>query len=134
MIGALVQEKETMKNDKKIAQQVPIYIVSEALIGSKKYYSEMEKICYVVVMSTKKLHHYFEAHKVRVLTNQVPNDIFGNKDSSGRIHKLVMELYENLIDFKKRSAIKSYVLTNFIIDWMEPASYTEGLITESPWQ
>jgi hypothetical protein len=67
--GVLVQEKETMKNDNKIVQQVPIYFVSEALAGSKKYYLEMEKICYAVVMSARTLHQYFEAHRVRVLTN-----------------------------------------------------------------
>jgi hypothetical protein len=83
--GALVQEKETTKNDTKVSHQVPIYFVSEALAGSKKYYSEMKNICYAVVMSVRKLQHYFEAHRVRVLTNQPLNDIFGNKDSSGRI-------------------------------------------------
>jgi hypothetical protein len=67
--GALVQEREISKEDKKILHQVPIYFVSEALAGSKKYYSEMEKICYAIVMSTRKLQHYFEAHRVRVLTN-----------------------------------------------------------------
>jgi hypothetical protein len=77
-----VQKNETTKNDKKIAQQVPIYFVSEALSGSKKYYSEMENICYAVVMSIRKLRHYFEAHRVRVLMNQPLYDIFGNMDSS----------------------------------------------------
>jgi hypothetical protein len=43
--------KKTMKEDKKISHQVPIYFISEALAGSKKYYFEMEKICYAVVMS-----------------------------------------------------------------------------------
>jgi hypothetical protein len=62
--GALVQENEIMKNEKKTTQQFPIYFLFEALIGSKRYYSEMEKICYVVVMSARKLHHYFEAHRV----------------------------------------------------------------------
>jgi hypothetical protein len=38
------------------------YVVSEALASSKKYYSEMENICYAVVISVRKLHHYFEAH------------------------------------------------------------------------
>jgi hypothetical protein len=47
--GALVQEKETTKEDKKISHQVLIY--------------------YVVVMSAWKLCHYYEAHRVRVLTN-----------------------------------------------------------------
>jgi hypothetical protein len=67
--GALVQERDISKEDKKILHQVPIYFVSEALAGSKKYYSEMEKICYAIVMSTRKLQHYFEVHRVRVLTN-----------------------------------------------------------------
>jgi hypothetical protein len=75
---ALVQERGTYKESRKLSQQVPIYFVSEALAGSKKYYSEMEKICYGVVMSTRKLHHYFNVHRVRVLTNQPLNNIFGN--------------------------------------------------------
>jgi hypothetical protein len=67
--GALVQERETLKEDKKLSHKVPIYFVSEALAGSKKYYSKMEKICYTVVMRARKLWHYFEAHRVRVQTN-----------------------------------------------------------------
>jgi hypothetical protein len=79
---ALVQERETSKEGRKSSHQIPIYFVSEAIAGSKKYYSEMEKICYAVVMSARKLQHYFEAHRVRVLTNQPLNDIFKNYDSS----------------------------------------------------
>jgi hypothetical protein len=82
--GALVQEREILNGDQKTLHQVLIYFVSEALAGSKKYYSEMEKICYAVVMSARKLRKYFVAHKFRVLTNQPLNDIFRNHDSSGR--------------------------------------------------
>jgi hypothetical protein len=96
--------------------QVPIYFVSEALAGLKKYYLEMEKICYAVAMSARKLRHYFEAHKVRVLMNHPLNDIFGNHDSSGTIGKWAMELLEHAIDFEKRSAIKSQVLADFVVD------------------
>jgi hypothetical protein len=60
--GALVQESKTSKEGTKSSHQVPIYFISEALIGSKKYYLEMEKICNAVVMSARKLWHYFEAH------------------------------------------------------------------------
>jgi hypothetical protein len=42
--AVLVQEQET-KHSK---QQVPVYYVSEALSGSKSYYSEIEKIAYTV--------------------------------------------------------------------------------------
>jgi hypothetical protein len=95
--------------------QVPIYFVSEALAGSKKYYSDIEKICYVVVMSSRKLRHYFDAHRVRVLMNQ-PLNIFANRNSSGRILKWAMELSEQVIDFEKRSVVKSQVLVDFIAD------------------
>jgi hypothetical protein len=44
-----------------------------------------------------------------------------------------MELSEHVTDFEKRSTIKSQVLANFIVDWTEPTSYTEGPIPESPW-
>jgi hypothetical protein len=49
--GALVIEKEIMHKDKIVKQQFPVHFVSEVLSGSKKFYSEIEKICYAVIMS-----------------------------------------------------------------------------------
>jgi hypothetical protein len=109
-----------------------IYFVFEALAGSKKYYSKMKKICYVIVMRARKLQHYFEAHRVRVLIKQPLNDIFRNQDCSGGIGKWVMELSEHVVDFEKRSAIKSHLLAYFIADWTEPSSYTEGQVNDTP--
>jgi hypothetical protein len=37
--GALMQEREVLEGDKKALHQVPIYFMSEALAGSKMYYS-----------------------------------------------------------------------------------------------
>jgi hypothetical protein len=98
----LVIEKEITKDGKTAKQQFPMYFVSEVLTGSKNYYSEMEKICYAIVMSASKLRHYFEAHTIKVLTNQPLNDIFDNRDNSDIISKWVMELLEYIIDFEKR--------------------------------
>jgi hypothetical protein len=44
MSEALVQENGTLKDDKKTIKQVSVYFASEALAGSKTYYSEMEKM------------------------------------------------------------------------------------------
>jgi hypothetical protein len=82
----------------------------------------MEKICYAVIMSARKLHHYFEAHKIKVLTNQPLNDIFSNRDSFGQISKWVMKLSEYVVDFEKRSAIKYQILANFVAEWTETSS------------
>jgi hypothetical protein len=78
-------------------------------------------------MATRKLRHYFEAHKVTVLTDQPLNDLFINKEASSRIAKWATELFElseHTIDFEKRSAIKSQVLADFIVDWTSPSSVT----------
>jgi hypothetical protein len=98
------------------------------------YYSEMENICYAIVMSARKLWHYFKTPRVRVLTNQSLNDIFRNGVCLGRIGKWAMDLSEHVVDFEKRSAIKSQVLADFIADWTEPSCYTAGTVIDIPWQ
>jgi hypothetical protein len=113
------------------SQYISFWKLSQALRNITR---KWKKICYAVVMSVRKLQHYFEAHRVRVLTNQPLNDIFGNRDSSGRIGKWSLELSKHIIDFEKRSAIKSYLLEDFIADWIDPLSYTEGVVVYMPWQ
>jgi hypothetical protein len=100
--AVLVQEKEGGK-----FKQIPVYFASEALSGSKLFYSELEKIAYAVVMVARKLRHYFEGHKIRVITNQPLNDLFANKEASTRIIKWGAELSEYTVEFERRSAIKS---------------------------
>jgi hypothetical protein len=53
--GVLVQEKE--EGSKAIQQ--PIYYISEALSGAKLNYTEIKKITYAVLISSRKLKHYF---------------------------------------------------------------------------
>jgi hypothetical protein len=116
--AALVREVDGEKGK----FQSPVYFVSEASLGSKLLYSELEKIAYAMLMATRKLWHYFEAHKVIVLTDQPLNDLFINMEASSRIAKWVMELSEHTIDFGKRSTIKSQVLVDFVVDWTPPSN------------
>jgi hypothetical protein len=60
--AALVQEKLEGQNKK----QVPVYFVSEVLSLSKKNYTELEKVLYVVLMASRKLRHYFQAYHIIV--------------------------------------------------------------------
>jgi hypothetical protein len=68
---AIVIEKEAAQGAGAAAKhQHPVYFVSEVLATmSKKYYSKIKKICYVVAMCSRKLWHYFKAHTIRVLMN-----------------------------------------------------------------
>jgi hypothetical protein len=129
----LVIEKEITRDGKNVKQQFLVYFMSEVLTGSKKYYSKMEKICYAVIISSRKLRHYFEAHTIKVLTNQPLNDIFGNRDNFDRINKWLMELSEYVVDFEKICAIKSQILTDFVAEGIKLSSQTEGIIPKSPW-
>jgi hypothetical protein len=61
----LVQEKE----EEGKLKQILMYFASEALSGSKLFYFELEKIAYAVIMAARKLRHYFEGHKIRVIMN-----------------------------------------------------------------
>jgi DNA modification methylase len=105
----------------------------EDLTGSKRYYSKMERICYTIIMSVRKIHHYFESHTIKVLINQPLNNIFGKRDSSSQIIKWAMELSEYVVDFEKRSAIKSQILVDFVTEWTEPNSRSESFVPELPW-
>jgi hypothetical protein len=131
--GDLDVEKEAAQGAGATAKhQHPIYFVLKVLAGSKKYYSEIEKISYVVVMCSRKLRHYFEAHTIRVLMNQPLHDIFGNRDNFGRIRKWVTELSEYVINFERHNTIKSQILADFMAEWTESRSQVD-IVQESPW-
>jgi len=124
--AALVVERENDGTRK----QLPVYFVSEPLAGSKLHYSELEKIAYAVIMASRQLRHYFEAHKIIAFSNQPLHDLLHNREASPRIAKWSSELSELVVDFKKRTAIKSQLLADFIVDWTSHEAREEEL-TES---
>ena len=107
----LVEEKE---HENKMKQFL-VYFVLEALSGAKLNYSELEKI-YTVVMASRKLKHYFQAHRIKVLSTQPLEALFCNSEAIRRIGKWATELNEFVVDFEHRLAFKSQVLTDFIAD------------------
>ena len=60
--------------------------------GAKLNYTEIEKIAYTVLISSRKLKHYFQAHEIAVPSLQPLGDILSNKEVSGRIGKWATEL------------------------------------------
>jgi hypothetical protein len=113
---ALVQEQSREST----TRQCPVYYVSELLTASKCNMTEPEKISYAVVMASRKLRHYFEAFKVRVTSDRGLGELFRNPVASVRIAKWAAELSGYHITFKPRTAIKSQVLADFIVDWTGP--------------
>ena len=79
--GVLIQEKE---EESKVIQQ-PMYYISEVLSGAKLNYTEIKKKAYAVLISSRKLKHYFQVHKITMPSSEPLRDIFSNKEASGRI-------------------------------------------------
>jgi hypothetical protein len=123
-----VQEKE----EEGKLKQIPVYFASEALSGSKIFYSELEKIAYAFIMATRKIRHYFEGHRIRVITNQPLSDLFANREASTRIIKWGAELSKYIMDFERRSVIKSQVLEDFVVDWTSPTQNLDEKMP-APW-
>jgi ribonuclease HI len=111
--ATLVHEKQ----DGQVKKQAPIYFVSEVLSFSKKNYTELEKVLYVVLMASRKLWHYFQAYNIIVPSSQPLKDIMRNREVTGRIGKWATELNEFSIDYVHRFSIQFQALADFIADW-----------------
>lgn len=79
----------------------------------------MQKILYAILITSRKLRHYFQEHKIIVITDFPLGDILHNQDATGRISKWAVELGALNLEFKPRMAIKSQALTDFIAEWTE---------------
>src|SRR5215216_90037 len=99
--------------------QRPVYYVSEVLMESKQRYPHYQKIAYGVFLASRKLRHYFQEHPITVISKTPLSDIINNSDATGRLVKWGIELAAFEITYKRRDAIKSQALADFIADWME---------------
>jgi hypothetical protein len=79
----------------------------------------VQKLLYTLLITSRKLRHYFESHKITVVTDFSLGDILHNRDVTGCISKWAVELGAINVDFIPREAIKSQVLTDFVVEWTE---------------
>jgi hypothetical protein len=99
--------------------QRPMYFVGKVLSEYKVRYPVVQKLLYAILITSRKLHHYFDEYKITVITDFLLADILHNQDAIGRISKWVVELGALSIDFKPRTTIKSQALVDFMAEWRE---------------
>jgi ribonuclease HI/transposase InsO family protein len=97
--------------------QKPVCYVSEILHEVKARYPETHKLLYAILIASRKLRHYFQAHKVVVVTSYPLRAILHNSNAMGNITKWATELAGFQLDFQPRHAIKSQVLMDFVAEW-----------------
>ena len=79
-------------------------------------YPTLENMALAIITSARKLRPYFQSHTIEVLSNQPLRTMMQNTNQSGRLTKWAVELSEHDIVYKNRTAAKSQVLADFLIE------------------
>ena len=100
--------------------QRPVYYVSKSLHEAELRYLPLEKAILAIVLGTRKLPHYFQAHTIVVLTQLPLKTILRSADYTGRIAKWDTILGAFDIKYMPHTSIKEQILTNLVAEFIEP--------------
>jgi hypothetical protein len=80
---AIIIERGESDTNSKI--QYMVYFVSEVLSDSKTQYFHIIKLAYAVLIMSRKLSHYFQAHQIEVHTSSTLGEILNNREATGKL-------------------------------------------------
>uniref|UniRef100_A0A2N9FUY0 Uncharacterized protein n=1 Tax=Fagus sylvatica TaxID=28930 RepID=A0A2N9FUY0_FAGSY len=115
--SALIREEERV--------QKPVYYTSRALRGSEERYTNMEKLAFALLIASRKLRPYFQAHSIIVMTDYPIRKAMNKPDAAGRLVQWSIEMGEFDIDYRPRTAIKAQALVDFIAEFTHPLKEDE---------
>ncbi|XP_015934178.1 uncharacterized protein LOC107460334 [Arachis duranensis] len=92
----------------------PVYVVSRVMQPMKQRYPKIEQLALTLVITARRLRHYFQSHTIIVRTNQPLRQILTKPELAGRLTKWSIELSEFDIQFQPRSALKAQIFADFI--------------------
>ena len=94
--------------------------MSKSLHEAEVRYLPLEKAILAVVLVTRKLPHYFQAHTVVVLTQLPLKTILRSADYTGRIAKWGTILGAFDIKYMPRTSVKGQVLADLVVKFTKP--------------
>nr|GEX65009.1 hypothetical protein [Tanacetum cinerariifolium] len=95
-------------------RQCLVQYVSRTPNEAGRNYAPMEKLALALIHMTRRLRRYFEAHPVKVITDQLIKNILNNTETSEKLAKYAVELGSYNITFIPRNTVKGQVLANFL--------------------
>ena len=93
----------------------------------------MELTTLALRSAAQKLHPYFQAHPVVVLTNQPLRNILHKPDLTGRMLQWAIELSEFGIEFQPRLSMKSQVMADFVLEYSPKLSQRQESSEKKWW-
>ena len=96
-----------------------MYYVSKSLHEAEVRYLPLEKAILAVVLGTRKLPHYFQAHTVIVLMQLPLKAVLKSADYTGRIAKWGTILGAFNIKYMPRTSVKGQVLADLMAEFTE---------------
>jgi hypothetical protein len=70
-------------------------------------------------MIAQKLRHHFAVHPIIVVSEASLSNILNNPEATGHASLWGIEISPLDIMYEKRKAIRSQILTNFTVEWLE---------------
>lgn len=109
-----------------------MFYVSKALIAAETRYMKIEKLILALIVASKKLRPYFQAHTIIVVTEFPLRSILYNPNLSERVSKWAVELGQYDNRFQPQRAIKAQILADFIAEFtpMDSQMRNNGKIEE----
>ena len=100
--------------------QRPVYYMSKSLHEAEVRYLPLKKVILAVVLGTRKLPHYFQAHTVVILTQLPLKTILRSANYTGRVAKwgTIIGVFD--IKYMPRTFIKAQVLADLVAEFIEP--------------
>jgi hypothetical protein len=113
-----LHEEKTPEDTTKV--QKPVYFVSTVLRDARERYTMQQKLLYTLLIASRKLHHYFQGHPIKLVTERPLETILCNPNVTGRVAEWAVELQPFEISIETTKVIKSKALAEFTAEWTDP--------------
>ncbi|GJZ72542.1 reverse transcriptase domain-containing protein [Tanacetum coccineum] len=108
-MAAATEAVSTVLLTEREGKQCPIQYVSRTLNEAERNYAPLEKLALSLLHMSRRLRRYFEAHPIKVITDQPLKQILNKDQASGKLAKYSVELGAYNITYEPRNAIKAGV-------------------------
>src|SRR4051812_23989728 len=89
------------------------------LTKSQQWYPHYQKLLLAIIMTSRKVSHYFDEHPVTIVSSAPLANILNNPGSTGRVAEWNIELSPRDLQFKHPTTIKAQVLPDFLVEWTD---------------